>query len=278
MNKTPYSVLMSVYFRENPEFFEQSLSSIWNQTVQPDEIVLVCDGPLTEKLDEVIARWHSQCGGVLKTVRLEKNAGLGAALNEGLKHCSHELVARMDTDDIARPDRIERQLVVFENRPDIAVCSGTVEEFDQSPDQVITVRSLPQEPDQIRKFCRKRNPFNHPCVMYRKSAVLKAGGYQPFHLLEDYWLWVRMISNGERGCNLQAPLLWMRAGAGMYKRRAGWKYVRSQAALFMKMRGLNLISSMEMLQSIALRSVSSLSPNWLRQKAFSVFLRKPAAA
>lgn len=269
-----YSVLMSVYFREKPEFLNKALKSIAEQTVHPSEIVMVCDGELTDELNEVLSIWEKHFNGLMKIIRLPENRGLGAALNIGLSHCSCELVARMDTDDISMSDRIQRQLDVFESNPDISICSGTVQEFEVSPEEVLSKRNLPEMNAQIVEFCKKRNPFNHPCVMYRKSAVLKAGGYQSFYLLEDYWLWIRMLSTGEKGYNIQDPLLWMRAGSGMYKRRSGWLYVQSQARLFYQMKKMKFITLSEMCSSIIIRTLSALAPNWLRQEVFGLVLRQ----
>ena len=268
-----YSVLMSVYFKEKAEFLQAALDSIWKQTVQTDNFVLVCDGPLTKELDDVIGdeeKLHSE----LKVIRLEENGGLGNALNVGMKHCRHELIARMDSDDISRPDRCEKQLAVFRDRPETAVVSGIVEEFSNTIEDVEARRVLPEESEDILSFAKKRNPFNHPCVMYRKSAVEAAGGYQDFYLLEDYYLWIRMLQNGCKGYNLQEPLLWMRAGSEMYKRRAGWKYAGSQRKLFRYMRNTGFIGNGQYLKSIMIRSGSSMVPNGIRKRMFKTFLRK----
>ena len=181
-NYDQYSVLMSVYHKENAEYLRIAMDSIWEQSVSTDDFVLVCDGPLNNSLDAVIAEMednHSE----LTVVRLEKNGGLGNALNEGIKYCKHELVARMDSDDISRPDRCKRQLAVFRKHSDISICSGVVEEFTVSTNEIEARRELPEKQKEIVAFAKKRNPFNHPCVMYKKSAVEAAGGYQDFF----YW-------------------------------------------------------------------------------------------
>ena len=180
-----YSVLMSVYHKENAEYLRTAMDSIWNQTIRTDDFVLVCDGPLNDELDAVIEKMEKEHPDTLHVVRLEKNGGLGNALNEGIKHCKHELVARMDSDDISRPDRCERQLKVFQEHPDISVVSGIVEEFTTSTSEIEARRVPPETHEEIITFAKKRNPFNHPCVMYKRSAVEAAGGYQDFYLLED---------------------------------------------------------------------------------------------
>ena len=269
-----YSVLMSVYHKEKAEYLKQAMASIWNQTIRTDDFVLVCDGPLNDELDAVIEAMRAAHPDTLHVVRLEKNGGLGNALNMGIKHCKHELVARMDSDDISRPDRCERQLKMFQEHPDISVVSGIVEEFTTSTSE-IEARRVPQETqNEIVQFAKKRNPFNHPCVMYKKSAVEAAGGYQDFYLLEDYYLWIRMLQKGITGYNLQEPLLWMRAGSDMYKRRAGWKYAMSQKALFKYMKDNGFISGSQYIKSVAVRTASSITPNWLREFMFKRAMRK----
>ena len=272
--KQPYSVLMSVYVKETPMFLRTAMDSIWNQTVGTDDFVLVCDGPLTDELNEVVSEMEAAHSGTLHVVRLDKNGGLGNALNIGIRQCRNELVARMDSDDISRPDRCERQLRVFAEHPDVSICSGIVEEFTTSPTIIEAKRVPPETQEEILAFARKRNPFNHPCVMYKKSAVEAAGGYQDFYLLEDYYLWVRMLMAGNHGYNLQEPLLWMRAGSEMYKRRAGWKYAKTQARLFRFMKEQGFIGSAQYIKSCVLRSGSSLAPNWLREIMFKTVLRK----
>ena len=268
-----YSVLMSVYVKEKAEYLKTAMDSIWDQTMPTDDFVLVCDGPLNDELDLVIAEME-KAHPALHVVHLEKNGGLGNALNAGIKHCRNELVARMDSDDISRPDRCEKQLQVFRRHPEISICSGIVEEFSASPGQIEARRVPPETSEEILAFAKKRNPFNHPCVMYKKSAVEAAGGYQDFYLLEDYYLWVRMLQNGALGYNLQEPLLWMRAGSEMYKRRAGWKYAMSQKALFNYMKKSGFIGTGRYVKSVAVRTASSITPNWLREFVFKTVLRK----
>ena len=274
MNNTDnYSVLMSVYHKENPEYLRAAMNSIWEQTVKTDDFVLVCDGPLTPELDAVIAEMQEE-HPELTVVRLAKNGGLGNALNEGMKHCKNDLVARMDSDDISRPGRCERQLAVFRDYPEVSIVSGVVEEFTQSTEKIDSRRVLPETHKEILDFARKRNPFNHPCVMYRKAAVEAAGGYKDFYLLEDYYLWIRMLQSDAIGYNIQEPLLWMRAGSDMYKRRSGLRYARSQKALFKYMRDTGWITTGQYIKSSAIRGASSLAPNGLREFVFKKLLRK----
>ena len=274
MDGMNYSVLMSVYRKEQAPFLESAMNSIWDQTVPTNDFVLVCDGPLTPELDSVIAKMEEAHPGVLNVVRLEKNGGLGNALNHGIKFCKNELVARMDSDDISRPDRCEKQLKVFADHPTVCICSGTVEEFTESTDIIDAQRVLPEKNDDIVLFAKKRNPFNHPCVMYKKSEVEAAGGYQDFYLLEDYYLWIRMLQKGTISYNTPEPLLWMRAGSDMYKRRSGWKYAKSQKNLFKYMKKTGFITTGQYIKSVIIRGGSSIAPNWLRKFMFKTVLRK----
>lgn len=268
-----YSVLMSVYHKEKPEYLEQAIASIQAQTLPTDDFVLVCDGPLNAVLDTVIAKKQQEMGETLNVVRLAKNGGLGNALNEGIRHCKNELVARMDSDDIAYQDRCEKQIAVFYAHPEVSVCSGIVEEFTSTPDVVDAKRVPPEAHEEIVEFAKKRNPFNHPCVMYKKSAVEAVGSYQDFYLLEDYYLWLRMLMAGYQGYNIQEPLLHMRAGSDMYLRRAGWKYAKTQTRLFKFMKSQGFIDEGQYIKSCVIRSGSALAPNLLRKLMFEKVLR-----
>lgn len=268
-----YSVLMSVYDKEQEAYLQRSMESIFYQTVPTDDFVLVCDGQLTLELNRVIAKMQEKHSDVLHVIHLEQNMGLGKALNYGLKQCKNELVARMDSDDISRPERCEKQLKIFENNPELAIVSATVEEFADMPEQVTSRRILPEMQKDIIEFAKKRSPFNHPCAMYKKSAVESVGGYQDFYLLEDYYLWIRMLWGGCKGYNLQEPLLWMRAGNEMYKRRAGLSYAKSQRMLFGYMREKGFITWCQYAEACIVRSIFSLLPNWLRKWLFINVLR-----
>ena len=267
-----FSVLLSVYSREDPCFLTSALESIWDlQTVKPLEIVIVKDGPLTPELDKVINAFQENAP--CQIVSLEKNQGLGVALGCGVIHCKNEYIARMDSDDIAYPDRCGKQIAVFNTHSEVSICSGIVEEFTTDPNTVDTRRVPPETNAEIIEFAKKRNPFNHPCVMYKKSAVEAVGSYQDFYLLEDYYLWLRMLMAGYQGYNIQEPLLHMRAGSDMYKRRAGWKYAKTQAKLFKFMKDSGLIGNDQYMKSCVIRSGSALAPNWLRKFMFERVLR-----
>ena len=171
MKMQNYSVLMSVYFKEAPEYLRQAIESIQAQTFPTDDFVLVCDGPLNDALDAAIAEKQQEMGSALNVVRLVKNGGLGNALNEGIKHCKNELVARMDSDDISVMDRCQKQVELFEKNPELDITSGALLEFVTSPDQITGGRTIPCNNNEIIHYSRKRCPFNHPCVMFKKARL-----------------------------------------------------------------------------------------------------------
>lgn len=257
------SVLMSVYYKETPEHLNRAMHSIWDeQTIKPNEIILVQDGFLTDELYNAISYWKKTIGEVFKTIRLEKNVGLGDALNIGLKACTFGLVARMDTDDICSPDRFEKQLNIFKNS-DVDICSSWVSEFDVDETKIVSYRRLPEKHDDIVKFAKKRSPINHPAVMYKKSSVQDAGGYKKMMWLEDYYLWVRMIMNGSKFYNIQEPLVNMRAGYGQLERRSGFKYFLSEVKLQKVFLKLGFVNYFEFIRNVSIRIVARIVPKKL---------------
>ena len=270
MDSNNYSVLMSVYVKEKPEYLQAAMDSIWQQTVKTDDFVLVCDGPLNEELDAVITKAEKD-HPELHVVRLANNSGLGNALNEGMKHCKNELIARMDSDDIAYSDRCERQLSVFRDHPEISLCSGTVTEFIDTTDNVVGKRALPVTHEEIVAFSQKRNPCNHPSVMFKKSAVDAAGGYiEKYHLFEDYYLWVRMLMNGSKAQNIKEPILYMRTPADLYMRRGGKAYAKDMLAFHKWLKDQGWIDVGTYLTGAVPHAVICILPNSLRGLIYKV--------
>jgi glycosyltransferase involved in cell wall biosynthesis len=247
---------MSIYYKEKAQYFDRAMQSIWDeQSIKPNEIILVEDGKLTDELYETISKWKEKLGSILKITPLTENMGLGDALNIGLQNCSYELVARMDTDDIAKKDRFEKQLKFFENN-DIDVCSSWVSEFDSDEKKITSYRKVPEHHDEIVKFAKKRNPINHPAVMYKKTSVINAGGYQKMMWFEDYYLWCRMILNGANFYNIQEPLVNMRAGYSQLERRSGLKYAKEEFRFLKTIYSLGFISKKEFIVNIIIRSTA----------------------
>lgn len=221
-----FSVLMSLYIKEHPEYLQKSLESVLNQTVKPDQIVIVKDGPLTSELEETLNSFIQKEPDLYEIVPLETNHGLGLALREGITHCRNELVARMDTDDIAVPDRFELQLAEFEKDPELDICGSHVLEFEGTTDNIVAQRRVPLGDAEIKKYQKRRDGFNHPTVMYKKAKVIEAGNYTDCPLMEDTYLWVNMFLHGAKAKNIDKYLLYFRVGKDMFRRRGGWKYFK----------------------------------------------------
>ncbi len=269
-----YSVLMSLYIKENPEYLVQSIQSMLNQTVPPDEIVVVTDGPLTEALHKILNQYTEDYPDIFHVVGYEENRGLGYALNYGMAHVRNELVARMDTDDISRPDRCESQLKYFEAHPETDILSGDIAEFIGDTSNVVGKRTVPSTNQEIADYMKFRCPFNHMAVMYKKTAVQDAGGYQDWFWNEDYYLWLRMYLQGCCMSNTGTILVDVRVGEEMYQRRGGKEYFRSEAKLQKYMLDNKIIGYGTYAMNVLKRFiVQLLLPNKIRGWVFRKFAR-----
>lgn len=268
-----FSVLMSVYAKDRPAWVAQALDSVLTNTVKPTEVVVVIDGPIPEDLQAVLTSYVAK-DNTIKLCPLAKNGGLGPALAHGLVQCSHELVARMDADDISLPDRFEKQLAYLEKNPNLSIVGGWIQEVDSETLEPVAIREVPCSKEQIHQFLKMRSPLNHVTVLFRKSAVLSAGNYQPFYCVEDYYLWARMVAKGFLLANIPDILTNVRVDRAMYGRRGGWKYFKSNLAISNKLRELGLISLPTQLWSGTVRfCVQILMPNWLRSYFYKKALR-----
>ena len=259
-----FSVLMSLYIKEKPEFFRQCMESILAQTILPSEIVIVKDGPLTEELEQVLAEYVSQNPKWYVIVPLETNRGLGLALAEGMLHCTHELVARMDTDDVCREDRFELQLAEFAKNPELDICGSHIVEFEDDIHHVVAQRKVPLTDAQIKQYQKRRDGFNHVTVMFKKSTVLKAGNYQSCLLMEDTLLWVNMFNVGAVGINIDAPLVYVRIGQEMFERRGGLAYFKKYKEGRKRVRQTGYIGFVDYYYTLLVQLVVALIPNKLR--------------
>jgi GT2 family glycosyltransferase len=272
----PFTLLVSTYGRDDPGFLREAvLSSTTSQTRPPDEVVLVQDGPVPDALATEIKHLADALPMPVVHLELKANIGLGPALDAGLAAGSHEIVARMDADDVSVPERFERQVAVIEAGADI-VGSGLLE-FGASVDEVVGRRTPPTDPDEIRRVIRFRDPFNHPTVVYRRSAVLAAGGYTDMALLEDYLLFTRMVEAGATPANLAEPLVYYRVGAGAYARRGGTSLLRSELRLQRRFRDLGITSRTEYLRNVVVRGGYRLVPEGVRKVAYRRLLANRGA-
>lgn len=224
-----FTVLLSLYYKESAEYFEQCLNSILENSNQPDQIVIVYDGPVGSELEHVVRKFLTYLPIDIK--KLPQNVGLGKALNHGLKFCKNNYVFRMDTDDVCLPDRFENQIRFLENNPDVALLGGAINEFDESMQISQGVRFSVSKHSEIKQYCKKRNPFNHMTVAFKKDIIEKIGGYQHHLYMEDYNLWLRVIAEGYLTHNIDTVLVKARAGTNMVLRRKGLNYIKSEIQL-----------------------------------------------
>lgn len=274
MEKEKFSVLLSLYKNEKPEFLRQALDSLLNQTVLPDEILVVKDGPLTEELEDVLNDFSQKSSLLFRFLSFEYNRGLGLALRDGVEACKNELIARMDTDDVCKPDRFEKQLNYLKQHPEIALLGTAIEEFSEDINNPDSKTVLPLVHSDIVDFAKKRNPFRHMTVMFKKKAVIQSGNYRHFLWFEDYDLWVRMIKNGNMTANLPEILVSVRAGEEMFARRGGIKYLKQDLKFQMYLYNLKLISVFRLLINIIIRSLIRILPNCFRVIVYRRGLRK----
>lgn len=225
-----YSVLMSLYIKEKPEYLDVAIKSMIDQTLKPDEIVIVKDGPITIELQDILDKYIKEDPNLFNVVGYEKNKGLGYALNFGLKHCKNELIARMDTDDCSKPDRCEKQLKRFYEKPYLAIVGSHIDEFERDINNVISKRKVPLSSEDIYNYAKRRSAFNHPAVMYRKSKVMEQGGYANLKRNQDVDLFGRMLFAGNKAENIDESLLWFRSSTELARRRKSWQNTWSYIA------------------------------------------------
>lgn len=266
------SVLVPIYYKEIPQHVAESFDSLARQTRRADEIVLVEDGPLTAELYEAIDRIAAKMPE-LRRVALPEHTELGHVLAVGLEHCTGELIARMDADDISHPERFAIEEEYLNAHPDISVVGSWVDEFVDHPGNVVSTRCVPENHDDILKFAHYRNPINHPSAMFRRQDVLDAGNYQTFFYFEDYALWCRMLLKGKKFHNFQQSLLSFRSGYDMFDRRGGWSYIESELKFQKFLFSLGFCRIDQFALNVFLRTTTRILPVRLRHWVYTTFLR-----
>lgn len=265
-----FSVLLPVYRRDEPSFLRRAFDSVTvEQTLPPDEVVVVRDGPVGRELEDLLLELASASPVPVVVVELAENVGLARALEKGLERCAHEIVARMDADDISRPDRFEIQVPLVAGGLDVV--GSAIQEFaDESSihDAGAVVRTPPLSAQEIGAGARFHSPFNHPSVVYRRSAVARAGGYQDLPLMEDYWLFARMLRAGAGAANVPEPLVLYRVGAGAYARRGGWRLLRSEVRLQWRMWRAGFTTAPQLVRNVVVRGGYRLVPEALRRRLY----------
>lgn len=272
--KPKFSVLISIYKKEKKQYLIQCFNSLLQQSYSADEWVIVEDGLLTEELYSVLDSYETLYPNLIKRVKINEHVDLGAALAEGIRHCSYGLIARMDADDISCEDRFERQLKLFMSNPKLDICGSWIEEFENNPMNIVSRRKVPIKERDIRKYQKRRDAFNHMTVMYKKKAVLEAGNYKSVPLMEDTVLWVRMLQNGVYATNIPRYLVKARVGEDYYERRGGWDYFKLYRNGKKEILKTGYISRWDYLSTVIAQFFVALMPIALRRLIFKYVLHK----
>lgn len=256
-----YSALLSVYYKEKPMYLKECLESLVNQTIRPDQIVIVKDGPISDELNKVISNFINKNNQItINIVENKTNLGLGKALNNGMKYCTNELVARVDTDDINKINRMELQLKEFSNNKKLSVCGSNIEEFDKDINQIISIRKVPENHIEIYEGSKFKNPMNHMSVMFKKEDIMQVGSYEDFPYFEDYYLWVKLLSKGFEFYNIQKPLVSARVESDFYERRGGVQYFKKELNFQKELKRRKYVSNLTFVKNIFLRCLPRLLP------------------
>ncbi|URL02689.1 glycosyltransferase [Avibacterium sp. 20-126] len=272
-NYPKFSVLMSVYYKDVPSFFDQALSSIWlQQTIRPSQIILVKDGLLTEDLEKVIKKYIEICGPSLNIISLQRNSGLAYALSQGLEHCKYDYIARMDSDDISTPERFDKQLTFLHKNKDIDVVGSYLTEINENGDIIKELVKYPLENGELREFFSKRDPLAHPTAFFRKSFFMKAGSYtNEINLGEDTVLWYRGFINNCHFANVPHVGLLFRRTNSFYKRRSNWKksisLLKFRLLTINRRLGYNINADIYAITYFLI----SISPNFIKKLAYQFF-------
>ncbi|MBN3489995.1 glycosyltransferase [Acholeplasma equirhinis] len=270
-----FSVLMGVYIKDRPKWVSEALDSMLNQTVKPSEILIVQDGPITKELEETIEKYINE-NSIVKLIKFEQNRGVGATMQDAVPLAKYDYIARMDSDDISVKERFEKEIKFLEENPDYDGVGSVVIEFEdgKNPFESTIFRNLPETNEEIIKWSKGRCPLQQSTVMLKKEAILKAGGYREFYLVEDYDLFIRMISNGSKFYNFQEPLTYMRINKDFFNRRGGLKYYKSIHKFKKYMYQSGHITYMQYLKTNTASLIVCLMPGFLRTYIYKKLLRK----
>jgi glycosyltransferase involved in cell wall biosynthesis len=267
------SVLMSLFFKENPQYFQEALQSLADQTVLPDEIVIICEGELPHQLHQVLAKYRDIFGDEIFKAVPARSKGFSNCLNEGLQLCSKNWVVRFDTDDICLPHRIEKQLEHLRKNSEAVISSAPLIEFDETMQVQTGIRDVPLEHDAILRCGKWKNPFNHPSTIYRREVVLELGGYPPVKANEDYALFAKLLTKGYVACNYDKPLVKARTGAGLILRRRGRKYLKGEIECLRFMYEIGFLNTYQYLVHLSTKMIIRSMPPFFVKRVYN-FLRK----
>jgi len=267
-----YSVLMSTYAKDRPDWLIVAVESMANQTLKPAEIIIMIDGPIPEELQQAVSECVERYP-IIRTVAMPENVGLGEAMRLGINECKNEWIARMDADDISDIKRCEEELrFAIEKNADIVGCDCA--EFTNDMNSPKSMRVFPEDHESLVELSRRKVPFCHPAVMMKKSAVLRAGNYKQVFLHEDYDVFVRMLATGSVGCTVKKTLYHVRVNENFYNRRGGIKYVMTLLGFNWSLLRRGWMSPADFFVRSCGNILVGMSPTWLRMWIYRRFLRK----
>ena len=263
------SVLMSIYDKEKAEYLETALESIVNQTLKPDQFVIIEDGNISKELKQVLKKYKKKYPQMIEIYSLKEKVGLGRALKYGVLKCKNEYIARMDSDDIAPLYRLEEQSKILENNPKLDILGGYIEEYDEQMKELISIRKVPHTQGEISQFIKTQSPFNHGTVVIKKNAIIKSGNYNMVQL-EDYDPWARMLLNGCKMANTDMILGKNRTGKEMYKRRSGIKQIKKILEIEKNLLKYKIINKRIYIVNIIVRSMFALIPTNFKKNFYKI--------
>lgn len=259
-NSQSFTVILPVYIKENPLYLKKALESIWDdQTLKPKQIIIIEDGPLTDALYSEIQSWKDYLGDTLDVTSFKTNVGLGIALKKGIDLAKYDLIARMDADDIAHPSRFQMQIDFMIQNPHISVCGSSVTEFINEG-ELLLERQVPESHSEIVQYSKRRNPLNHPTVVFRKATLNQLGSYEDMRAFEDYFLWLKLLKGGALFSNLALPLVNMRVGSSFIARRTGFKYAQNECKFWLSSFQRSYISALDLFFNLLTRTFVRLLP------------------
>ncbi len=266
------SVIIPIYINSKANEVKEALESIISQTKKPDEILIIIDGPVIQDVDFVISTFIIKNPQICTLKRYSNNLGIGVVLFEGVKQCKYDIIARMDSDDIAVSNRFQKQLAVI-NEKNVDIVGSYIGEFYESKTEIRNIRVVPIKHDDIKKFSKKRNPMNHMTVMFKKNSVIDVGGYSHIAGFEDYYLWTRMLINNSKFYNINECLVITKSGDEVYKRRGGLSYIKNEIYFEKKLLKAHYITFIRFIINVVTRVCVRIIPNGLRGLIYKTFLR-----
>lgn len=266
-----FSVLMSVYKNDKKEFFIEAIESVLNQTLLPNEIVIIKDGEVSEELEDILKSYENN--KLFNIIQLDKNYGLGLAMRYGINYCKYDWIARMDADDISHLERFKKQMKIIEQNPNIAIVGSNSEDFEINIDKINSKRIMPEKNEEILKFAKRRCPFIHPTVIFNKEKVLEVGSYDDIKYFEDYNLFLKLLKKYE-GYNIQETLFYVRNNLETSARRGGLSYLKLEYCAFKYFYKKDLINFYYFITNLIVRASFRVCGNKIRQNLYKYLLRK----